>query len=257
MQNFYRPFYFKHPLLKQWFLKTSLYCNISNRKHPEALTLPEQKYRLLTGGGAMYKGEKVNSITHLIGSLLSVVCLVLLLLKATRQGDPWKIVSFSIYGATLVLLFSFSTLYHSLKGRGKKFFQKLDHFSIFLLIAGTYTPFTLVTLRGAWGWSLFGVIWGLAAVGIALELCPRKGARILPVVLHLVMGWLIIIAMPQLAKALPAQGIFWLTAGGLFYTIGVIFYAMDKRFQHAHGIWHLFVLAGSLSHYGVILFYVD
>lgn len=144
----------------------------------------------------MYKGERFNSITHLAGSVVAAAGLVVLVVKSAHQGDPWKIVSFSIYGTTLFLLYTFSTLYHSLKGKGKKVFRKLDHYSIYLLIAGTYTPFTLVTLRGRWGWSLLGVIWGLAILGIALESMPGKESRILPVLLYLAMGWLVLIVLP-------------------------------------------------------------
>lgn len=204
----------------------------------------------------MYKGEKFNSISHIIGAVAAAAGLVALVVLAARQGDPWKIVSFSIYGTTLLLLYTFSTLYHSLRGKAKRIFRKLDHHSIYLLIAGTYTPFTLVTLRGAWGWSLFGIIWSLAAFGIALESMPRKGPRILPVVIYLVMGWLCLIALEPLLQTLPENGFAWLLAGGIFYTVGVAFYALDDRVPHFHGIWHLFVLAGSISHYVTIFFYV-
>jgi hemolysin III len=204
----------------------------------------------------MYPGERLNGISHLIGAVLALAGLVVLVVVAARQGDAWKIVSFSLYGATLFLLYGFSTLYHSLRGRAKTIFRRFDHLAIYLLIAGTYTPFTLVTLRGVWGWSLFGVVWGLAAVGMALEYLPRQGARILPVVIYLGMGWLALIALRPLLQALPWAGFLWLMAGGLFYTIGVLFYALDERVRHAHGVWHLFVLAGSASHYFAILYYV-
>jgi hemolysin III len=204
----------------------------------------------------MYPEERFNGISHLIGAVLALAGLVVLVVVAARQGDAWKIVSFSLYGATLFLLYGFSTLYHSLRGRAKKIFRRLDHLAIYLLIAGTYTPFTLVTLRGVWGWSLFGVVWGLAVVGMALEYLPRQGARILPVVIYLGMGWLVLIALRPLLQALPWAGFVWLMAGGLFYTIGVLFYAFDGRLRYAHEVWHLFVLAGSASHYFAILYYV-
>lgn len=204
----------------------------------------------------MYEGERFNSISHLIGAVAAAAGLAVLVVMAARQGDPWKIVSFGIYGATLLMLYTFSALYHSLRGRAKLLFRKLDHLSIYLLIAGTYTPFALVTLRGAWGWSLFGIIWALAAIGMVLDSLPQKGARILPVVLYLVMGWICLIALRPLLQALPAYGFAWLLAGGIFYTVGVIFYALDTRIRHFHGIWHLFVLAGSVSHYVSIYFYV-
>lgn len=141
--------------------------------------------------------------------------------------------------------------------RKKGFFQDLTiYLSIYLLIAGTYTPFTLVTLRGAWGWSLLCVIWSLAVLGIGLDLLPKKGRRVLPVVIYLLMGWLILIAINPLLQALTSAGFAWLLSGGLFYTVGVVFYALDEKVSYFHGIWHLFVLAGSLSHYLTVLFYV-
>ena len=204
----------------------------------------------------MYPGERFNGISHLIGAALALAGLALLVVNAARQADAWKIVSFSLYGATLFALYGSSTLYHSLRGRAKAIFRRLDHLAIYLLIAGTYTPFALVTLRGGWGWSLFGVVWGLAIVGMMLEYLPRQGPRILPVAIYLLMGWLALIALRPLMQALPPAGLVWLLAGGLFYTVGVLFYALDARLRHAHGVWHLFVLAGSISHYFAVLFYV-
>lgn len=204
----------------------------------------------------MYHGEKFNAVTHLLGALLALAGAVLLIVVAARAGDPWKVASVSIYGATLVLLYSFSTLYHSVRGRAKDILRELDHHSIYLLIAGTYTPFCLVTLRGPWGWSLFGVVWGLAVLGIVQEVILRHGARILSVVIYVVMGWVALAALFQLLHALGPAGFGWLVAGGLFYTIGIVFYVIDTRLTHAHGIWHLFVLAGSAAHYVAILRYV-
>jgi len=204
----------------------------------------------------MYYGERFNSISHLIGAVAALAGLVVVVVIAAEQGDPWKIVSFSIYGATLLLLYTISTLYHSLRGRAKQIFRKLDHLSIYLLIAGTYTPFTLVTLRGVWGWSLFGVIWGLAIVGMALEALPQKGNRVLSVVVYVLMGWLVVVALKPLLAALPFAGFVWLLLGGIFYTGGIVFYLFDEKVRHFHGIWHLFVLAGSVSHYLTILLYV-
>ena len=155
----------------------------------------------------MEKGERINSISHLIGTSLSLAGLVVLVVHAARQGDPWKIVSFSIYGATLVALYFFSTLYHSTRGKAKTIFQTLDHAAIYLLIAGTYTPFTLVTLRGVWGWSLFGVIWGLAVIGMLQDLLLARRRSILSVVIYLLMGWLIVVAIRPLANALPIGGL--------------------------------------------------
>lgn len=204
----------------------------------------------------MYSGEKFNSISHLIGALLAIAGLSILVVIASLQGDAWKIVSFSIYGASLVLLYMFSTLYHSFRGRAKEILRTFDHIAIYLLIAGTYTPFTLVTLRGPWGWSLFGIVWGLALVGIVLDSLPQRGKRILPLIIYIVMGWLILIAFRPMIDALPSAGLAWLCSGGILYTIGVIFYVLSNRVRHFHGIWHLFVLAGSLCHYFTILFYV-
>ena len=204
----------------------------------------------------MYKGEWFNSISHLIGAALALVGLMSLVVLAARQGDPWKIVSFSIYGTTLLLLYTFSALYHSSHGKAKKVFRKFDHLSIYLLIAGTYTPFSLITLRGGWGWSIFGAIWCLAILGIVLDSLPQKGRRVLPLIIYIFMGWFILIALKPLLRALPLMGFAWLLLGGVFYTIGVVFYALDERVRHFHGIWHLFVLAGSLSHYFTVLFYV-
>ena len=204
----------------------------------------------------VYYGERFNGITHLMGAVVAVAGATVLVMLAARLGDPWKIVSFSVYGAMLFALYTLSTLYHSTRGKLKRVFQKLDHCSIYLLIAGTYTPFTLVTLRGAWGWSLFGVIWGLAALGIAQEAWLGKGARILSLVVYVLMGWLSVIAVKPLIVALTPAGFAWLAAGGLFYTGGIVFYALDEKLRHGHGIWHLFVLAGSASHYLAILLYV-
>jgi hemolysin III len=202
----------------------------------------------------MYHGERVNTVTHLIGAALAGV--VVLVVKASLQGDPWKIISFSVYGVTLVSLYFFSTMYHGISGRAKAIFRKLDHAAIYLLIAGTYTPFTLVTLRGIWGWSLFGVIWGLAIVGLTQDILLARKRRILSVVIYLLMGWFIVIAIRPLARALPAESMAWIIAGGLSYTLGVLFYVLDKRIHHGHGIFHVLVLIGSACHYVTILLHV-
>ncbi len=204
----------------------------------------------------MYHGERFNSITHLVGAALALAALVVLVVFASLQGDPWKIVSFSIYGTTLFLLYTFSTLYHSLHGRAKIIFQKLDHAAIYLLIAGSYTPFTLVTLRGAWGWSLFGIVWGLAILGIVLDSLHRDGPRVYQMVIYLLMGWVVLVALYPLLQNLPTGGLILLVFGGLCYTGGMVFYALDEKMNHAHGIWHLFVLAGSVSHFLAIYLYV-
>lgn len=204
----------------------------------------------------MYHGERLNAWTHLVGALLSISGASVLITLATLMGDPWKIVSVSIFGATLILLYSASTLYHSLRGRAKMILRKLDHLSIYLLIAGTYTPFCLVTLRGVWGWTLFGIVWGLALIGMLQEIRPRSEARIMSLVIYAVMGWVVVIAIKPLLDHLETAGFAFLAGGGLLYTIGMVFYAFDSRFRHWHGIWHLFVIGGSLLHYIAIAFYV-
>uniref|UniRef100_UPI0026284044 PAQR family membrane homeostasis protein TrhA n=1 Tax=Ferrovum sp. TaxID=2609467 RepID=UPI0026284044 len=176
----------------------------------------------------MYSGEKFNALTHLVGAILATVGVIVLIVLAASEGDPWKVVSVSIYGVALVLLYSFSVLYHSVQGRAKNFLRKLDHHSIYWLIAGTYTPFCLVTLRGPWGWSLFGVVWGLAVFGGLQELRPSE-ARTLSLWIYVLMGWLILIALVPLERALGPAGFAWVVAGGLFYTIGIIFYVLDTR----------------------------
>lgn len=204
----------------------------------------------------MYRGERFNSISHLVGAVFSLAALVLLVVSTSRQGDPWKIVSCTIYGASLFLLYTSSTLYHSFQGRSKMLFRTFDHLSIYLLIAGTYTPLTLVTLRGGWGWSLFGVVWGLALVGIGLESFSNERKSLLTMVIYVLMGWLILIALKPLIELLPTMGFIWLVLGGIFYTVGIAFYVFDGRVRHFHGVWHLFVLAGSLSHFFAMFFYV-
>lgn len=204
----------------------------------------------------MYYGEKFNAWSHLVGAVLALIGAVWLLAIASLQGDIWKIVSVAIYGVTLVALYSASTVYHSVRGRAKAIMQKVDHFSIYLLIAGSYTPFCLVTLRGPWGWTLFGVVWGLAVIGILQEIKPRSEARIMSIVIYAVMGWIVLVAVKPLIAALGTAGFTWLAAGGALYTIGIIFFAYDTRFRHWHGIWHLFVIAGSLLHFVAICFYV-
>ncbi|MFL6660462.1 MAG: hemolysin III family protein [Massilia sp.] len=204
----------------------------------------------------MYYGEKFNAISHLVGALLAVAGTVFLVLASAVDGDPWKIVSVSIYGASLILLYSFSTLYHSLQGRAKTILQAFDHQGIYLLIAGSYTPFCLVTLRGPWGWSLLAVVWTLALIGALQEWKQKSASRIVSLVIYIVMGWVAIAAVAPLIRGLGHTGFAWLAAGGVFYTVGIVFYVLDKRLKHGHGIWHLFVLAGSATHYNTILRYV-
>lgn len=204
----------------------------------------------------MYRGELFNSISHLVGAVAALAGMAALITAAAIVADTLTLISVSVYGLTLVLLYTASTLYHSFRGTAKNIFKKIDHYAIYFLIAGTYTPFTLVTLGGAWGWSIFGVVWGLVILGIVIEVLPFDRRRILPVIIYLLMGWVVLVALAPLVRSLPTAGLIWLAAGGLTYTLGVIFYALDERIPHGHGIWHLFVLVGSICHYITILVYV-
>ncbi|SAL17672.1 hemolysin D [Caballeronia terrestris] len=205
----------------------------------------------------MHFGERFNSISHLIGTVLSVAGLAALVTMASMEGDPYKVVSFAVYGAMLFALYLISTLYHWARNpRVKAVLQKCDHSAIYLLIAGSYTPFALVTLRGPWGWSLFGVSWGLAAFGIVQELTLGRRTRSVSMVLYVLMGWLALVAVRPLVSALPPAGTAWLVAGGVIYSAGIYFFINDERIRHGHGIWHLFVLAGSLCQFVSVARYV-
>lgn len=204
----------------------------------------------------MYHGERFNSFTHLAGAGLAVVGAAFLVTQASLAGDPWKIVSFSIYGAMLVALYVASSLYHSVRGRAKAVLQKFDHCSIYLLIAGSYTPFALVSLRETGGWTLLGAVWALALIGIVQEIWLAKGARVLSLVIYVVMGWLALLVVSPLLLALTPAGFAWLAAGGVLYSVGIIFYVADRRWPHSHGVWHLFVLGGSACHFFTVLFFV-
>ena len=209
-------------------------------------------YRDLTSGE-----EIVNSITHGIGALLSVVALVVLIVVAGNHGDALHLVSFSIYGSTLILLYLSSTLYHSFSSpRIKNLFARFDHVSIFLLIAGTYTPILLTSIRGVWGWTLFGIIWGLALVGAVIRSIYLHRFRKLMVAVYLLMGWMFVIAGKQVYLSLPSISLTFLILGGIAYSVGVIFY-MWRKLPYSHGIWHLFVLAGSVLHFFAIYFSVN
>ena len=204
----------------------------------------------------MLKEETVNALTHGLGALLGVGGLAVLVVMAVLHGNVWHVVSCSIYGATLVLLFTSSTLYHSFRSEGiKRGFRIVDHSSIYLLIAGTYTPFLLVNLRGAWGWSLFGVIWGLALAGIVFQVYFVHRFRLAQTLIYLAMGWLVVVAIKPLFAHVPRPGLLWLLFGGLCYTVGAVFYLWKKLTYH-HAVWHLFVLGGSACHYFAILCYV-
>ncbi len=200
--------------------------------------------------------ELANRLTHGFGALLSVAGLVLLVFFSHRFGDNWHVVSTAIFGATLVLLYTSSTLYHSFRDEAlKRLLRKFDHAAIFLLIAGTYTPFVLVTLRGPWGWSLFGVVWGLALIGVVLKFWFAGRFRVVSTLIYLGMGWLVMVALKPLLAALPSDGLRLLVAGGLCYTGGSVFY-LWKRLPYQHAIWHLFVLGGSACHWAAVFFYV-
>ena len=208
----------------------------------------------------MQKGEKFNTLTHLFGAFIALPGIIYLIILAVQTGDAWKIISVSVYGFTLLLLYIASAFYHGHSGRFKRFLQRIDHISIYLLIAGTYTPYMLVTLRGAWGWSILGAVLGLAIIGIVLDSLPKKkdeeDKRIIQLIIYVVMGWAIVIALKPLAENLASNGIVWLALGGGLYTFGIIFFLLSDRMKHAHGIWHLFVIGGSVSHYVSISAYV-
>ena len=201
--------------------------------------------------------EIVNSITHGIGALLSIAALIVLIIVAGKQGDIQHLVSFAIYGSTLILLYLSSTLYHSFSNpRIKNLFARFDHVSIFLLIAGTYTPILLTNIQGAWGWSLFGIIWGLALTGAVIRSIYLHRFRKLMVAVYLLMGWMFVIAGKQVYLSLPSASLTFLVLGGIAYSVGVIFY-MWRKLPYSHGIWHLFVLTGSVLHFFAIYFSVS
>jgi hemolysin III len=197
-----------------------------------------------------------HALTHGIGAVLSIVALVFMLIWAAAYGDGWHVVAASIYGASLILLYTASTLYHAFPWpKMKAVFQQLDHAAIYILIAGTYTPFALINLRDAWGWTLLGVAWGIALVGVVLELTLKKRIAWLSLTLYLGMGWMAIIAINPMIDNVDAGGLMLLVAGGLAYTLGVIFYVW-KSLPYHHAIWHLFVLAGSVFHFFSIFYFV-
>jgi hemolysin III len=204
----------------------------------------------------MVPGERFNAITHIIGSVLALIGTTVVVTLASQHGGARRIAAVAVYGAMLVVLYLSSTLYHSLHGRAKRMFHVFDHCAIYLLIAGTYTPFTLVTLRGTWGWWLFAIVWSIAVAGVAKDALFHGRYRALSVVLYVAMGWLVVVAFSPLTHALPAPGITLLLAGGIVYTVGIFFFAMSKRIPYSHGVWHLFVLAGSALHYLAVVRYV-
>ena len=203
-------------------------------------------------------GEEIaNSITHGLGAALSVAGLTVLVLLASLYGDVWQVVAFSIYGSTLIVLYLASTLYHSLQNpRAKRVFRVIDHAAIFLLIAGTYTPFLLISMRGVWGWTLLGLVWGLALLGVGFKIFFTHRFPVGSTLAYVLMGWLGVIAWKEAVTHIPAGGLVWLGLGGVAYTVGVVFYAW-KRLPYNHAIWHVFVLAGSICHYLAVLLYLS
>ena len=202
------------------------------------------------------RGEEIaNSVSHGVGFLAAVAASPVLIFSAVQHGSSARIVGASVFAFTMLLLYITSTLYHTLaSNKAKRVFQVLDHGAIFLLIAGTYTPFTLGVLRGAWGWTLFGIVWGIAVVGVVLKSIGGVRYQKLSTILYLAMGWIIIIAVKPLYLNMPSWGLFWLLAGGAAYTAGVGFYAAN-RIRYAHFIWHLFVIAGTACHFIAVLRY--
>lgn len=207
----------------------------------------------------MYYGEKFNSITHLVGAVLALVGFGSLLTIGIQQKNPLIIISFTIFGLMLVVLYTISTLYHSFHPpKLKRIFQKLDHVSIYLLIAGTYTPYMLVSLGSGNGPLMLSIVWGLAVLGVLLDIFSLKRIEVLQIAIYLLMGWICTLEYTNLKAAIKLAGMMWLTIGGIAYTVGVVFYVLDdlNKLRHAHGIWHLFVLSGSICHFISIVGYV-
>ncbi|MCU7919999.1 MAG: hemolysin III family protein [Candidatus Thiodiazotropha sp. (ex Epidulcina cf. delphinae)] len=210
----------------------------------------------LTTGQYTLGEEIAHAVTHGIGIVLSIAGLALMVSFAALYGDVWHITSCSIYGATLILLYTASTLYHGVTApRVKRILQRIDHAAIFLLIAGTYTPFTLVNLRGGWGWTLFGLVWGIAVFGVVLVALRWRRLKWLSLTLYLGLGWLVVIALKPLIESVETGGLILLLIGGLCYSLGVIFYVWERLAYH-HAVWHLFVMAGSVLHFFSVFFYV-
>ncbi len=207
--------------------------------------------------------EPINGLTHFIGALLSIVALVVLVVYSAIDGSVWHVVSFSIYGTSMFLLYLFSSLYHwlPLKYKGVMKMRKLDHMMIFVMIAGSYTPMCLIPLRDVWGWSLFGTVWGIAITGFFIKIFWLNAPRVLYVSIYIAMGWLVVIAIYPISKVFPTGGIVWLTMGGIFYTFGAVIYAKKRPnpIPHIfgfHEIWHIFVMLGSASHFWMMWKYI-
>ncbi|MEO8633995.1 MAG: hemolysin III family protein [Gemmatimonadales bacterium] len=216
---------------------------------------PTGPIRLPNERSGIHVAELANAVSHGFGLIAALISTPILILAATAHGDTRQIVACGVFAATLVTLYAASTIYHALPpGGAKRLFQRVDHAAIYLLIAGTYTPFTIGLLRGAWGWSLFGIVWGLTLGGILFKLFLGIRLRVVSTVLYLGMGWMAVVAMRPLAAVLPGPGLLLLLAGGLLYTTGVIFYIWDRPRYH-HAVWHLFVLGGSTCHFLAVLRY--
>lgn len=201
--------------------------------------------------------ELMNSISHGVGTLLAVAALVVGVVMAVIYSDAWGVVSMAVYGATLVILYSMSTIYHGLRpNKGKWVLRVLDHCSVFLLIAGTYTPLTLVSLHGTVGWILFGVVWGAAVLGIVLNAVSLSRFKVFSMICYIAMGWAVIFAFKPLLDVMQTTGVVLLLAGGVAYTVGAVLYGLGRRMKYMHSVFHFFVLAGSILHYFCILFYV-
>lgn len=200
--------------------------------------------------------EIANCATHGVGLILSIAGLTALVIMTAHYGDAWRLVSCTVFGASLVALYAASTLYHGFRNpRLKEIFRVVDHSCIYLLVAGTYTPITLTHLRGGWGWTLFGLVWGCAAVGLCVKLFAMKKFNALSTLAYVLMGWLAVIAIKPMIEHVPTGCLVWLLVGGLFYTFGVIFYALDRK-PYFHTIWHMFVLAGSIAHFCAVALYI-
>ena len=228
--------------------------NLASREQP--MRMPSVVNRAHAVSLAAIEDEIANGVTHGIGLGLSIAGLVGLIVLTSLHGSIWHIVGCTVYGASLVVLYTASTLYHAVQHiRAKQILRLVDHIAIYLLIAGTYTPFTLVNLRGPWGWTLFGIVWGLAALGAVFKLVYGHGLPWLSLTLYLAMGWVAVIAARPLFDAVPTGCLLWLLGGGLAYTVGTVFYAWDS-IRYFHAVWHLFVLAGSALHYCAVIYYV-
>jgi hemolysin III len=231
-------------------------AKVSSRNNTFALIMTSKKETPAWDRHQSFNEEIANSVSHGVGTLLAIGATPILILAAIPSGAV-ATTGASVFGASMIILYLSSTLYHAFPhSRTKRVFQVLDHSSIFLLIAGTYTPFTLSVLQGAWGWTLFGIVWGLAIFGIVLKSIGGAGTSRLSIALYLGMGWLAVAAVKPLWSTLSGWGLFWLLMGGIMYSGGVIFFAYDHRVRYAHFIWHLFVLAGTISHVVAILGYV-